>query len=214
MSEIEDTTATEVPGFFETYGPLFAFCLLLTVLVEPLVAGLPTNSGSPEFVIPAVVAGVVGMAAVLLTDGRRYRALALVGRTAWLASIAALVATFGMTLLVPISALLKVREYLQPRGAIGVAVGLAAYGLLVVAPLAVFIVQGVRDRRSGARVRLAAVVLALAVSGVIAWMAFFPEAAPATLLRRDQVMLLVGALSWYLPAYGLAGALARRIGLG
>jgi hypothetical protein len=73
----------------------------------------------------------------------------------------------------------------------------------------------VRSRAgTGARLRAGAIVAALGVVAVVAYTTLVPGHPLEEIVSPEQAKALLGAVSWYLPAYALATALARRFGLG
>jgi hypothetical protein len=210
-----DILDPEAPAFFDTYGSLFAFTLLWSLVGIAAFTMLPPHAETLSYVALVGWAPLAAMATLLLTERRPGTMLGLAGRAVLLTAVAAFATVFGITLLVPMFALAQARYLLAPRSLAGVLVGVVALTVLIVVPLSISFVRAARARAQvGARLRAGAILAALAVIAVVAYTTLVPGHPLAALVSKEQASALLGAVSWYLPAYALTASLARRFGFG
>ena len=202
------TAEGEAPGLLDTYGLLYAFTLLWLVPALVLLAALPMYSHSNAYAALVALPPVAGMVSVLLTDRERPGWRALLGRTVLLVALATTGSVafifVGMMLIPVVSGLIP--THLDAFGVVSV-VSLAAVSV----PLLPVLVRMARGRQW---LRAAVLLLAVAGVGVVLYLTVTPAKTLVTALRKDQVSFLIGGLTWYLPAYGAAGAICRALGLG
>jgi hypothetical protein len=202
------TAEEEAPGLLDTYALLYAFTLLWLVPALVLLAALPMYSYSNAYAALVALPPVAGMISLLLTDRERPGWRALLGRTVLLVALAttgSVAFIFVGMMLIPVVAGL-IASHIDLFGAMSV-VSL----VIVSAPLLPVLVRMVRGREW---LRVAVLLLALVGVGVVLYLTVTPAKTLVTALRKDQVSFLVGGLTWYLPAYGAAGAICRALGLG
>jgi hypothetical protein len=210
-----DAMQESTPAFFETYGSLYAFTLLWALVGIAAFTALPPHAETLAYVALVGWAPVAAMATLLLTERRPGTMLGLLGRTVLLSGIAAFATVFGITLLIPVFALAQARFLLAPRSVAGVVFGVCALTVLIVVPLSIAFVRAVRSGTgASARLRAGAILVALAVVGVVAYTTLVPGHPLGEIVSPEQAKTLLGAVSWYLPAYALTTGLARRFGFG
>lgn len=214
MSE-EPKVIAEDPGVIDTYGLVYSFILLFLL---PGVALLTTmhfgdDRGSTytwQYVSSVTMPFVLGLVAVFLSDSRDSLRTTLV-RTAVLVPI---VVITGVTVMFASSILIvPVSGFIQPQN-FGVLTPIAAGMLLLTAaPVAVAFVRRLRGRIGAVGFVHAAVMLLALV--VVAWVVYatFKGEQSLLLARKDVVIYIIGALTWYLPSFGLAAGVWRRVGL-
>jgi hypothetical protein len=196
------------PAFWDTYALLYAFALLWLGAALLVLGTLPMYSYSDAYAALVALPPAAGMISLLLTDRVRPGWRVLLGRAALLIAFAttgSIALIFLVVMLIPIVAGL-IPSHLDLFGAFSV-VSLVA----VSAPLVPVFVRMVRGREW---LRAGVLLLALAGVGVVLYLTLAPGKVLVTALRKDQVSFLVGGLTWYLPAYGAAGAICRTVGLG
>jgi uncharacterized membrane protein len=115
---------------------------------------------------------------------------------------------FGVSMLmVPASMLLGIRDQ-------GLDVVWWVSLAVVAAPLVPALLRRLRrPRQVGDVAELLALVVAIAAVVGLVVVSFFTELHVSELGRKDTVIYVVGALSWYLPSFGLAAGFWRRTGL-
>jgi hypothetical protein len=214
---VAEVIEAPTPAFFDTYGALYAFTLLWSLVGIAAIAALPAFAENTPYFLLLAWPPVAAMATLLLTEKRPGSLLGLAGRTLLLSAIASFATVMAITFAIPVFALLDARWLLAPRGVAGVTVGLVMMTVLIIVPLSIGLVRAVRSREgagASAWLRAGAIVAALVVVGVVAYTTLVPGHPLEALVREDQAYALLTAVSWYVPGYALFTALARSFGLG
>lgn len=196
------------PRILDTYSLLYAFTLLWTVVALAALAGARMYSYTPAYTALMMLPPGLGVASLLLSEGRKGSLRSLAGRAALLTVLAAagsVMFIFGGMLLLP-----AVIDWVVSHLAGAAPFAIAVLAVLT-APLVVTLVRELRARRW---LRALVLVFAVAIVGVALYTSATPSRLIVDALRKDQMSFFMGALNWYLPAYGLAGALLRAVGLG
>lgn len=198
----------ETPRMLDTYALVYAFTLMWTVIALLALSRLGLYSYTPAYAVLMMLPPGLGVTSLLLTEKREGSARALLGRAALLTVLAAagsVAFIFGGMLALPI-VIDSVVSHLA--GAAPFAIGLLA---VLTAPL---VISLVREVRAGSWLRATVVLAALGIVGVALYTSATPSRLIVDSLRRDQMSFFMGALNWYLPAYALAAAILRKVGLG
>lgn len=214
MEDVETITAEE-PRVLDTYSLSYAFILLFLLPGVALMSRLHfgddrASTYTFEYVSLVTVPFLLGLVLTFLTDhadGWRRAALRALILTP-LVIMTGVTVMFGASMLmIPASKLL---------GIAGQGLSVAWWGgfAVVSAPLAVSLWRRLRQPL-GMRslVQIGAIALALALIVGLAIFSFGSDANIYELVRKDVVIYVVGALSWYAPSFGLAAGLWRRSGL-
>lgn len=210
-----ETPEAQEPKVVDTYSLSYALILMFLLPGVALMTRLPfgdsrSTTYSPAYVSLVTVPFLLGLITTFLLDNRdRLRqALIRIAVLTPLVVITGVTFMFGFSMvMIPASKFLGIRD----QGlSIAWWVGLA----LTAAPLVV----SLRRRmlvRDGWRtvVSLLAIIVALALVVGLAIFSFVSDANIYALVRKDVVIYIVGALSWYLPSFGLAAGLWRASGL-
>jgi hypothetical protein len=176
---------------------------------------LPAYAASAGYYLLLAWPPVVAMVSLLLTERRPGSWFGLAGRTVLLTFVASFATVLMITFVIPVINLARARPLLAPRGVPGVTVGVIALIALVVVPLSVGLVRALRTREhTGSYVRAGAIIVALVLALIIAFMTLVPGYELARFLRDDQAYAVLMVISWYGPAYALATSWARSFGLG
>lgn len=202
----------EEPRVMDTYALVYAFSLLLLVPGLLALQTLTYRVYSFAYVSLVVAPFFLGMAATFLTDSRdgikRFAVRTLV--LAPLIGITGVGLMFGLSIVV----FVPLNPYFDQSNfeILGL---FAALALAVVAgPLVPALVRRVRGERSWS-----SVVQGIALAGALALVAytlvltFDTSDAMTQVVRKDSLIYFIGALTWYLPAFGFAAGVWRRTGL-
>ena len=199
------------PGVLDTYALVYASILLFLAPGALAVARLPFRTYSFAYVSLITFPFLLGLAFVFLTDSRDGLRTRLV-RTAVLIPIVVLTGVtvlFTSSLLViPISFFVKPQFHSETTWpAIALLVALAA-------PLLPALLRRLRAPFSTVRVVQAVVItLAVVLVSAVAYLSIIPARTIATMFRKDVMIYIVGGLVWYLPSFGIAAGIWRRVGL-
>jgi hypothetical protein len=201
----------EAPGILDTYAVLYALSLVFLVPGALSIASLPFRDYTFAYVSLVTVPFVLGLLATLLTDSRDPLKTLLI-RAAVLVPIIILT---GVTVLFTSSFIvLPISQVLTPSG-FDVAGPIAMASLIVLAlPLVPALI-----RRFGlplgwrSVLQILALLFAIAVVVGVVILTLRPDRTLATMQRKDVMIYIVGALVWYLPSFGLAAGVWRRVGL-
>jgi hypothetical protein len=201
----------EPPCVLDTYALLYALTLVLLVPSVLAISQLPFRDYTFAYVTLVALPGLLGLLAVFFTDSRDPLKTVLTRA----AVLAPLVAVSGVTILftssfvaIPISQVLKPNWY-------GVTGPLAVVILIALAsPLVPALVRRFRLPLGWRSVvHVAALVFAIAIVAGVAVLSLRPDRTLATMERKDITIYIVGALVWYLPSFGVAAGIWRRLGL-
>jgi hypothetical protein len=201
----------EAPSVLDTYALLYALSLVLLVPGALSIASLPFRDYTFAYVSLVTVPFVLGLLATLFTDSRD-SAKTLLIRAAVLVPVIILT---GVTVLFTSSFIvLPISQVLTPKG-FDIAGPIATVSLIVLAlPLLPALVRRFTlplGWRSVAHI-LALLFAIAVVIGVVA-LTLRPDRTLATIQRKDVMIYIVGALVWYLPSFGVAAGVWRRVGL-
>lgn len=205
----------EEPRVLDTYALVYAFSLLFLLPSMLLLTRLPfgdarSSTYTPQYVALVSLPFLLGVALTFVldsSDGAR-KVLIRIAVLMPLIVLTGVTLMFGVSMLmVPASILLGIRDQgLDVIWWISLAV--------VAAPLVPALVRRLkRPRGVGDVAELGALAVAIAVVVGLVFVSFFTELHVSELGRKDTVIYVVGALSWYLPSFGLAAGFWRRTGL-
>ena len=204
-------TESATPGIFDTYALLYALTLVFLVPGAVSIGQLAFRDYTFSYVTLVTLPGLIGVLLMLFTDSRdSFKTLALRA-----AILTPLIALTGVTVLFTSSfILLPIGQILTPSG-FDIAGPVAMLMLVLLAtPLVPALVRRVRLPLGWRSVvHILALLFAIAVViGVIA-LTLRPDHRLATMERKDATIYIVGALAWYLPAFGISAGIWRRVGL-
>lgn len=198
----------ETPRMLDTYALVYAFTLMWTVAALLALSQLRLYSYTPLYTTLMMLPPGLGVTSLLLTEKRESSLRSLLGRATLLTVLAAagsVAFIFGGMLALPVVIDWVVSHL---NGAAPFAIGLLA---VMTAPLVVTLV---REVRAGSWLRAAVLLVAIGIVAVALYTSATPSRLIVDALRKDQMSFFMGALNWYLPAYALAGAILRKVGLG
>ncbi len=201
----------EPPSVLDTYALLYGFSLLFLVPGALSIGNLAFRDYTFAYVSLVTVPFLLGLLATLLTDSREPIKTLLV-RALVLTPIIVLT---GVTVLFTSSFIvLPISQVLTPAG-FDIAGPIALVTLILLAiPLVPALIRRLRlplGWRSVAHI--VALLFAIAVVVGVVVLTLRPDRTLATMQRKDVMIYIVGALVWYLPSFGVAAGVWRRVGL-
>lgn len=202
---------SDTPRVLDTYAVLYALSLVFLVPGALSIARLPFRDYTFAYVSLVTVPFVLGLLATLFTDSRDpiktqlIRALVLVP----------IILLTGVTVLFTSSFIvLPISQVLTPSS-FDIAGPTAMVALIALAaPLVPALIRRFR-RPLGWRdvVHILALLFAIAIVVGVVVLTLRTDRMLATMERKDVMIYIVGALVWYLPSFGIAAGVWRRIGL-
>lgn len=208
---------SEEPRVVDTYALSYALMLLFLLPGVALMSRLPFGDARSttytfSYVSLVTVPFLLGTAVTLLltsADGLK-RGLLRVGVLTPLIVMTGVTLMFGYSIvMVVFSKTVGIREQ-------GLSASWWAGLAIVSAPLAISLVRRVRQIRSAGAsgaFQIAAIVGAIALVIALAVFSFAVDVNIYEVWRKDVVIYIVGALTWYAPSFGLATGFWRRTGL-
>lgn len=211
MSDLPVVEAAEEPRFFDTYSLVYAFILVFLAPGVASLANLPFRTYTFTYVSLVTVPFLLGLLATFLTDSTDPLRRRLVRS----AILVPLVAVTGVAVLFTGSlSVLVVTPLLGGHDfAATTPIAVAVFALLAL-PLVFAVFKRLRTRLTWqSAVQLIALVLALAIVGVVLYLMLSGAGVLKATARKDLVIYITGALTWYLPSFGIAAGGWRRVGL-
>jgi len=207
------TTAIErtEPRVFDTYALVYAYALILLLPGLLLASTAGYKSYSPTFLLGVMGPFALGVIAVFMTDAvdpfktRLIRAAVLMP----IVSMTGVAIMFGTSIaLVPLSPWIRVENFES------LTVVAAVVLAVVLLPLPTALFNRLRGPRSArTMVQSFVLVLGLALTAGVAVIMVRHVGLLGEYLRKDMQIYLVGAVGWYLPSFGLAAGLWRKLGI-
>lgn len=206
-----DETCAPEPRVFDTYALVYAFTLLFLVPGSIMIGNLPFRTYTFSYLSLVALPFVLGPLFVFLTDCSDSLKAKLI-RFVILMPI--IIITGVSVVFVSAIGLAPVSDFIKP-GNFGVLTWVSVASLVIVAlPLLPALARRLR-RFTGVRSAVQALVIASAIA-VVAGVIYFTLSSPGTLAdlaRKDVIIYIVGGVTWYLPGFGLAAGIWRRVGL-
>ncbi len=211
MSESSTASVEQAPGFFDTYALVYAFTLAFLAPGVALLAGLPFRTYTFQYVALVTVPFLLGLLATFLTDSSDPLKRNLL-RSAILIPLASVT---GVTVLFTGSLSVLVVTPLLGDHNFAATTPFAVAGFAVLAlPLVFALVTRLRTKltwHSG--VQILAIACALAIVGYVLFLMMSGAGVLKATARKDLVIYITGALTWYLPSFGIAAGAWRRVPL-
>ncbi|MBI5231570.1 MAG: hypothetical protein HY876_05325 [Coriobacteriales bacterium] len=207
----DDLANTEEPGLFDTYSLVYAYALVFLVVALGFLVKLPFRQYTAAYVSLATVPFVLGIAATFLTDSsdglrRAFLRIAVLTPLVLLTGVGIM---FGGSL-----ALVGVSGWIRPENFGWLTWISAAVLALVASPLLVALATRLRrPTRIAEVVQFLALGAATALVLVTLGLTLGPEGALPAVARKDAMIYAIGAMTWYLPSFGLATGFWRKTGL-
>lgn len=206
-----DETCAPEPRVFDTYALVYAFTLLFLVPGSILIGNLPFRTYTFSYLSLVALPFVLGPLLVFLTDCSD----SLKAKLTRFAVLMPIIIITGVSV-VFISAigLAPVSDFIKP-GNFGVLtwVSVASLGIVALPLLPALFRRLRRYNGPGSVVQAVVIAAAIAVVAVVAWLTVSEPGTLADLARKDVIIYIVGGVTWYLPGFGLAAGIWRRVGL-
>jgi len=204
----------ECPRVLDTYAVVYSFILLFLVPGAILVGRLPFRTYTFAYVSLVTVPFVLGIVLTLLTDSHD-DARTVLKRIAVLTPL--IVVSGVAVMFLSVIALVPINMFLGPAYRDLMTPVAGAVLVAVAAPLVAGIFRRLRGPWTGRRLlQLVSMVLALIAAGAVVYLSVFQVGELGVIAkeaRKDVVIYIVGALVWYLPSFGIAAGVWRRLGL-
>lgn len=204
------TTTAEPPRVLDTYSVAYSFILMFLFPGALLIGRLPFRTYTFQYVSLIAVPFVLGLALTFFTDSGESLRTKLVR----MGILIPIILMTGVAVLFTSSMfVVPVSQVLSP-GNFDIA-GPAAAVLLfgVSSPLLLALVRRLRGPYTAFSLLQAATIAAAALLvGVVIYLSMTSEIL-GTIARKDIVIYIVGGLTWYLPSFGIAAGVWRRLEL-
>lgn len=197
------------PSFFDTYSLSYAFILVFLAPGVAMLSRLPFRTYTFQYVALVTVPFVLGLLALFLTDSSDPLKTRLIRS----AIMIPLVSVTGVTVLFTGSLSVLVVTPLLRSHDYGSTTPFAVVGFAVLAlPLVFALVKRFRMRFTWQTVlHIVVLVTALVMVGMVLYLMMSGENVLRTMARKDLVIYITGALTWYLPSFGIAAGAWRRV---
>lgn len=199
------------PRFFDTYSLAYAFILVFLAPGVASLARLPFRTYTFQYVALVTVPFVLGLLAMIFTDS----ADPLKTKALRSAIMVPLISVTGVTVLFTGSlSVLLVTPFLGDHNfGATTPIAVAGFGVLAL-PLVFTLIKRFRTPMNWRTVvQILALVSALAIVGVVLYLMLSGAGVLKATARKDLVIYITGALTWYLPSFGVAAGAWRRVGL-
>jgi len=202
--------ATE-PRFFDTYSLTYAFILVFLAPGVASLARLPFRTYTFQYVALVTVPFALGLLALFLTDSTD----PLKTRLMRSAIMIPLISVTGVTVLFTGSLTVLVVTPLLAGHNYAATTPFAVAGFAVLAlPLVYTLVKRLRGPYTWQTI--VHVLVLVASIAIVIWVLYMMLSGANVLksvARKDLVIYITGALTWYLPSFGIAAGAWRRVGL-
>ena len=207
-----DTTAEpDTPPIMDTYSLVYAFSWAFLIPGLALLNTQPFRTYDLAYVTYVTLPFLLGMVATFLTDSND-RGLPLGLRIGVLTPLS-LVTGIGVLWTLALTTM-PISPYLEPQNYAYTTPIFAALLVAIAGPLA-WSVWRRATRRITWQSALQILVLLVAIGSVI-WVGytmFQPGNALRSFARKDITIYVTGSLMWYLPSFGIAAGVWRKLGL-
>jgi hypothetical protein len=201
----------DTPPVFDTYSLVYAFSWAFLIPGLALLNTQPFRTYDFAYVTYVTLPFLLGVVATFLTDSRDG------GRTLWIRigilTPLSLVCGIGVLWTLALS-VVPISPYLLPENYAFTTPLTVALLLAIASPLVWSIWRRLTSKTTPQSVLQIAVMLVALVT--VAWLGhlmFQPHDAVRTFARKDITIYVTGSLMWYLPSFGIAAGVWRRLGV-
>lgn len=205
-----EVTTAQPPRVLDTYSMAYAFILLFLFPGSLLIGQLPFRTYTFQYVSLIAVPFVLGLVLTFLTDSTE----SLRTRLVRMGILIPIILMTGVTVMFTSSMFLwPVAQVLNP-GNFNIAGPIAAVILLgTMSPLLFALVRRMRGPFTAiALLQSVALAAAVLLAGGVVYLSLTSDLL-ATIARKDIIIYIVGGLTWYLPSFGIAAGVWRRLEL-
>ena len=208
---VDATAEPNTPPIMDTYSLVYAFSWAFLIPGLALLNTQPFRTYDLAYVTYVTLPFLLGMVATFLTDSND-RGLPLMLRIGILTPLS-LVTGIGVLWTLALTTM-PISPYLEPQNYRFTTPIVASALFLIAAPLVWSIWRRVRRPLSWqAAVQIAVMLVAIASVAWVGYMMFQPDNALRGFARKDITIYVTGSLMWYLPSFGIAAGVWRKLGL-
>jgi hypothetical protein len=201
----------DTPPILDTYSLIYAFSWAFLVPGLLLLNTQPFRTYDFAYVSYVTVPFILGVLATFLTDSDD-RGLALWTRVAILTPLT-LVCGIGVLWTLALT-VVPISPYLQPQNYAFTTPLTVALLLAIASPLLYSVWRRVRGPITvKSSLQLIALLFALGTVAWLGYMMFQPHDAVRSFARKDIMIYVTGSLMWYLPSFGIAAGVWRKLGV-
>jgi len=199
------------PPVLDTYSLVFAFCWAFLIPGLALLNTQPFRTYDFAYVTYVAMPFLLGVVATFLTDSAER------GRALWvrIGILTPLVLFSGVGVMWTLAlTVVPISPYLEPQNYAYTTPITVALLLAIASPLVWSAWRRLRAHVTWRNVlQLVAIGVALASVAWVAYMMFQPANALRSFARKDITIYVTGSLMWYLPSFGIAAGVWRKLGL-
>ena len=201
----------DMPPIFDTYSLVYAFSWLFLIPGLALLNTQPFRTYDFAYVSYVSLPFVLGMLATFLTDSHD-RGATLWTRIAVLTPLS-IVCGIGVLWTLALS-VVPISPYLEPQNYAFTTPITVALLFGIVSPLVWSIWRRARRTLTAVSVlQIAVLLVAIGSVAFLGYLMFQPHDAVRTFARKDITIYVTGSLMWYLPSFGFAAGVWRRLGV-
>ena len=210
-SERSASAEPATPPVLDTYSLVYAFSWAFLIPGLLLLNTQPFRTYDFAYVTYVTLPFLLGVLATFLTDTTDQ------GRVLWVRigvlTPLALVTGVGVMWTLALT-VVPISPYLEPQNYAFTTPVVVALLLAIAAPLVWSAWRRLRAHITWrSAVQLAVIALALASVAGVAYLMFQPDNALRSFARKDITIYVTGSLMWYLPSFGIAAGVWRKLGL-
>jgi len=208
---VDTTPEPDTPPIMDTYSLVYAFSWAFLIPGLALLNTQPFRTYDLAYVTYVTLPFLLGMVATFLTDSND-RGLPLMLRIGILTPLS-LVTGIGVLWTLALTTM-PISPYLEPQNYAYTTPIFAGLLVAIAGPLAWSVWRRATRRITWQSV-LQLLVLLVAIGSVIwvGYMMFQPGNALRSFARKDITIYVTGSLMWYLPSFGIAAGVWRKLGL-
>jgi hypothetical protein len=211
MPESSAELSAAEPRFFDTYSLVYAYILVFLAPGVASLARLPFRTYTFQYVALVTVPFLLGLLAMLLTDNpdplprKLWRSAVMIPLMAVTGVAVLFTGSLSVLLVTP---LLGGHDFSATTP-----VAVVGFGLLAL-PLVFTLIRRFREPLTWqTALQLLALSCALAMVGYVLFLMLSGAGVLKATARKDLVIYITGALTWYLPSFGIAAGAWRRVAL-
>ncbi|MDR3687332.1 MAG: hypothetical protein P4L93_10290 [Coriobacteriia bacterium] len=201
----------DTPPVMDTYSLVYAFSWAFLIPGLALLNTQPFRTYDFAYVTYVTLPFVLGVVATFLTDSRD-RGLPLALRIGILTPLALVTGT-GVLWTLALTTM-PISPYLEPQNYVYTTPIFVALLFAIAGPLAWSVWRrATRGITWQSAVQLLVLIVAIVSVIWVGYMMFQPDNALRSFARKDITIYVTGSLMWYLPSFGFAAGVWRKLGL-